>query len=126
MAAAHSGLGLLYLRRGMGGEAVAEIQKEASAGYREYALAIAYHALGRQQESDAALARLLREGEQWGFQFAAAHAGRGEVDEAFRWLDRSYELHDSGIVIAKVTWALQSLHSDPRWPQFLGKIGLGD
>ena len=77
------------------------------------------------QESDAALSRLLKESEQWGYQFASAHAGRGEVDEAFRWLERSYELHDSGIVLAKVTWSRKNLHSDPRWPRFLGKIGLG-
>jgi tetratricopeptide (TPR) repeat protein len=125
-ASLHSSLGLLYLRRGMGEEAIAEIKKEASAGYREYALAIAYHALGMQRESDEALARVLQEGEQWGFQFAAAHASRGERDEAFRWLERSYELHDSGVVLVKVTWLLENLHSDPRWPRFLERIGLGD
>jgi serine/threonine protein kinase/tetratricopeptide (TPR) repeat protein len=125
-ASVHSSLGLLYLRRGMGAEAIAEIQKDASTGYREYALAIAYHALGMQQESDVALARLLTEGEQWGYQFAAAHAGRGEVDEAFRWLERSYELHDSGLALAKVSWTLENLHSDPRWPRFLEKVGLGE
>jgi len=126
MASVHSTLGLLYLRRGMGDEAIAEIEKEESVGYREYALAIAYYELGMREKSDAALARLLTETEQWGYQFAAAHARRGEIDQAFHWLERSYELHDSGIVLSKVTWALKSLHSDPRWPRFLEKIGLGD
>ncbi len=126
IAAVHSSLGLLYLQRGMGDEAIAEIRKEASAGYREYALAIAYHVLGMQEESDTALARLLTENEQWGYQFAVAHASRGEIDEAFRWLERSYELHDSGIPLVKVSWTLKNLHSDPRWPRFLEKIGLAD
>ncbi len=126
MTAVHSSLGLLYLRRGMGDEAIAEIQKETSAGYREYALAIAYYTLERRQESDGALARLLTESEQWGYQFAMAHASRGETDEAFRWLERSYELRDSGVVFSKMTWQLNGLHSDPRWPRFLEKIGLGD
>ena len=125
MASVHSSLGLVYLRLGMGDKAMAEIQKESSPGYREYALAIAYHTLGMHQESDAALARLLTESEQWGYQFATVHAVRGEVDEAFRWLERSYELHDSGVALVKVTWPLRSLHSDPRWPRFLKKIGLG-
>ena len=40
------------------------------------------------------------------------------------WLERSYELHDSGIALLKVTWALKNLHSDPRWPRFLEKVGL--
>ena len=124
MASVHSSLGLVYLRQGMGDKAIAEMQKESSAGYREYGLAIAYHRLGMHQESDAALARLLTESEQWGYQFATVHAARGEVDEAFRWLERSYELHDSGVVLVKVSWTLESLHSDPRWPRFLEKIGL--
>jgi len=124
MASVNCTLGLLYLRRGMGDEAILTIQKEAASGYREYALAIAYHALGMRKESDAALARLLKESEQWGYQFAAAHASRGEADEAFRWLERSYELHDSGIPLLKVTWAFTNLHSDPRWPKLLEKVGL--
>jgi len=126
MASVHSSLGLLYLQRGMRDEAIAEIRQEVSSGYREYALAIAYHELGMREESDAALSRLLTESEQWGYQFAAAHARRGETDKAFHWLERSFELHDSGIVLSKMTWALRSLHSDPRWPRFLEKIGLGD
>jgi hypothetical protein len=77
------------------------------------------------EESDAALARLLTESEQWGYQFAVAHASRGEIDEAFRWLERAHELHDSGVVLVKVSWPLKNLHSDPRWPRFLEKIGLG-
>jgi tetratricopeptide (TPR) repeat protein len=124
MTAVHSSLGLIYLGRGMGDEAIAEIQKEAIAGYREYALAIAYAMLGRRHESDAALARLLTEGESWGFQLAMAHASRGETDEAFRWLERSYEIRDSGVVFSKLTLHLNHLHSDPRWPVFLRKVGL--
>jgi len=124
MTAVHSSLGLVYLRRGLGDEAIAEIQKEATTGYREYALAVAYDTLGRRQESDAALARLLTQGESWGFQFAQAHASRGETDEAFRWLERSYELRDSGVVFSKMSLQLNSLHSDPRWPVFLRKVGL--
>jgi Flp pilus assembly protein TadD len=56
MAAVHSNLGLLYLQQGKGDEAIAEIRKEGSAGYREFALAFAYHAVGMRKESDATLA----------------------------------------------------------------------
>jgi serine/threonine protein kinase/Flp pilus assembly protein TadD len=126
MTAAHSSLGLIFLRRGMGEEALEEIRKEASVGYRDCALAIAFHALGLERESDEALARLLAQNEQWGFQFAIAHASRGEIDEAFRWLDRAYELHDSGVMGVKVAWGLESLYSDPRWPRFLERIGMAD
>ena len=120
----HLHLGLNYLRRGMGDQAIAEIQKEGSAGYRNNGLAMAYYELGRKKESDEAMARLLTEGDQWGIQFAVAHAVREEVDEAFRWLERSYELHDSGIAMLRGNWGLRKLHTDPRWPRFLKKVGL--
>ncbi len=123
-ASVHSSLGLVYLRRGMGPRAIEECLKEEKVGYREYALAAIYHALGMHAESDASMERLHREGEAWAFQFASAHAFRGEADEAFHWLQRSYDLHDSGLLMVKMSWLCESLHSDPRWREFLGKIGL--
>ncbi len=126
MAALHSTLGLNYLRLGRKDEAIAEIQKEGSAGYRDYALTIAHYQNGQLEKSDAALARLQAHGDQWGYQIASAHAVRGEIDEAFGWLERSYELHDSGVPLTKVTSWFANLHSDPRWPRFLKKIGLAD
>ena len=63
---------------------------------------------------------------QWGYQIASVHGARGEVDEAFRWLERSYELHDTGVVLARVTHWFKSLRGDPRWPKFLAQVGLVD
>jgi len=126
MAAVHASLGLHYLRMGRNDEAIAEIGKEGSAGYRDYGLAIAHHVIGNSEPADAALARLLTHGDQWGYQFASVYAVRGERDQAFHWLERSYELHDSGVVLTKVTHWFENLHSDPRWPRFLEKIGLAD
>jgi tetratricopeptide (TPR) repeat protein len=120
----YSSLGITYLRRGMGEKAIETIMKEVSPGYRYFALAIAYHELGRKKESDDAMARLLEESEDWGIQFASAHAARGETDQAFHWLERSYELHDTGIVMLKANQHFRNLHGDPRWPRFLEKVGL--
>jgi len=75
-------------------------------------------------EADEAMARLLTENEEWAFQFAIASTVRGEIDEAFRWLERAYELRDSGIVMVKVSRSFRKLHGDPRWPRFLEKVGL--
>ena len=49
---------------------------------------------------------------------------RGEVDETFAWLDSTL---DEGAYYP--TWiltetAFRSIHSDPRWPAFLEKLGL--
>ena len=124
MTAGHGALAIVYMRLGMHEEALAEVQKETSRGYREYYLAIVCHELGMRQESDEALARLLQLEEAWASQFAGVHAVRGENDEAFRWLERAFELHDSGIAYVPVNLSLQGLRSDPRWPKFLQKIGL--
>jgi hypothetical protein len=104
-------------------EALEEANREAPSGYRHFALAIAYHALGRKSESDDALESLC-ENERWGIQIACVHAFRGEANESFRWLDRSYELHDSGVSLVKRHPLLTNLHDDPRWPQLLKTIGL--
>ena len=120
----HSSLGMLYMRLGMHSKAIEEALKEETAGYREFALAVIYHALGKHAESDAAMERLHREDEAFAYQFASAHGWRGENDEAFSWLERSYELHDSGLILVKMSWMFVPLHSDPRWLPFLEKIGM--
>jgi serine/threonine-protein kinase len=124
MATAHYMLGLVLLAQGRAQDGLQEVEKEPSAGYRSCGKAIVLHHLGRSQESDAALAALLAEGEQWSVQFAAVHAERGECDKAFAALERAYELRDSGLPLTKVSPFLNNLHSDPRWPVFLRKIGL--
>lgn len=50
------------------------------------------------------------------FHIAIAYAGIGDADEAFRWLERSYQEHGSFMGAAKAETAFESLHGDPRWP----------
>ena len=54
------------------------------------------------------------------------HATRGEVDEAFEWLERAHRQRDSGVAFAKAHWILRPLHGDPRWGSFLKKMGFPD
>jgi serine/threonine protein kinase/Flp pilus assembly protein TadD len=124
MTAQHSGRGMLYVRMGRAEEALAEIEKEVSQGYRTEALAVAYHALGRKRESDEAMAWLLAAHEQWSFQCAVAHAFRGENDEAFRLLDRAYEIRDPGFIGVQRDSMMAGLRDDPRWLPFLKKVGM--
>ena len=121
---AHAAIGNLYISQGRAKEAVAEAGKEPSTGYRSWALAMAYHALGDARCSDEALAALIAQGEEWGFQIACVHGARGEADQAFEWLERAYFLRDSGIPLVRLTRHLESLHADPRWPKFLARVGL--
>jgi non-specific serine/threonine protein kinase len=121
---AHSSLGLMMFLEGEHEVGLAEIMKEQTPGYRLYALAVAYHSLGRSAESDEALAKLKSLGEQWSHQIAMVHAQRGEFDEAFAALERSYELRDAGLPNTNFSPLLKPLKSDPRWAPFLEKIGL--
>jgi len=126
MAAVQTLLAYSLLAQGKSEEALAEAEKEASAGYRYCALARVHYILGRREESDRAMAALVAEGEQWAMQIALAHAVREERDEAFRWLERARELRDAGIVSTRAAPGLRNLREDPRWKPFLEKIGLGD
>ena len=56
---AHHQIGEVLLKRGDANAALAEIQQEPSESWRLNGLTMAYHALGRQAESDAALNELI-------------------------------------------------------------------
>ena len=60
------------------------------------------------------------------YQIAEAYAYRGEVNDAFQWLERAYAQHDPGV--GEVQWdpLLRKAHSDSRWQPFLKKMGLND
>ncbi len=117
-------LGIQYLDLGQPLTALATIEQETEGGYRDYGLAIVYHAVGRSAESDAAYQSLRNRGEQWAYQLAIVSTYRGDREAGFHWLERAREAHDSGLTTVAVTPLLSDLHSDPRWPVFLRKLGV--
>ena len=93
--------------------------------YKATGLAMVHHALGNQQESDQALKTLIASNSNdAGYQIAEVYAFRGELDHAFKWLEHSYVIRDSGLAFTIGDPAFQSLHKDPRWEKFLEKLGL--
>jgi tetratricopeptide (TPR) repeat protein len=54
---------------------------------------------------------------------AAQYALLGDKDNAFRWLEKAYQQHDSQLVELKVYPAYDSLHSDPRYADLIRRIG---
>lgn len=122
----HAILAGIDMQQGRLDDAMVEAMKEKKPGYRCCSLAIIHHARGEPAKSEAALGELLKEGDQWAFQFAMVYAFRGENDRAFEWLERAFTLHDSGIHSIRLHDVFTNLHSDPRWPKFLEKIGLAD
>ena len=91
----HARIGEVLLQKGDAEAALAEMQQEADEAVRLIGLSMAYHALGRKAESDAALAELIAKYEKTAaYYIAYVLAYRGEADRAFEWLDKAVEYHD--------------------------------
>ena len=92
---------------------------------RGFLYSIAYYALGREKESDAALRELIAKYHASdAYEIAEVYAFRNQPDEAFEWLDRAYAQRDGGLIATKVDPLLKNLHNDPRFAAFLKKLNL--
>jgi len=119
----HETRGEVYLAQGRPQEALAEMEQETLTCFHDLGMALAYHALGKNRESDAALAGLVAQyGNSCAYQIAEAYAYRGEADRAFEWLSRAYRQHDGGLCLAKTDLLLKSLRDDPRYLTMLKSI----
>jgi len=118
-------LSQIYVLQGRPHDALAEIELVRPDPYRAFLYAIAYYALGREKESDAALSVLVAKYHAGGaYQIAEVYAFRNQSDEAIEWLERAYAQRDSGLVETKVDPLLKSLHNDPRYTALLKKLNL--
>jgi TolB-like protein/DNA-binding winged helix-turn-helix (wHTH) protein len=123
----HIQLSRIYVMQGRPQDALAEIELVHYDPVRAYLYAIAYHALGRKKESDAALRELVAKyHETNACEIATVYAFRNQPDEAFEWLERAYAQRDSGLMgdSLKVEPFLKNLHGDPRFAEFLKKLNL--
>src|SRR5713226_3010790 len=119
----HGLLSQIYVMQGRAQDALPEIELIRHPPSRAFLYAIAYHALGREKESDAALSELITKYHEGGaYQIAQVYAFRNQSDEAFEWLDRAYAQRDSGLIGTKVEPLLKSLHNDPRYAALLKKL----
>jgi len=120
---AHCQLGVAVLLKGDAKGALAEIEQETSEIYKMIGLPMAYYALGRKADSDAALAALIAKYEKDGpSNIASVYAFRGEADKAFEWLDKAVDYGDGGLGEIVTDNLFDKIHADPRWLAFLRKI----
>jgi adenylate cyclase len=121
---AHYLLGTALLLKGDAQGALAEIEQETSEIWKMEGLPMAYHALARKADSDAALAALIAKNEKDGpSNIASVYAFRGEGDKAFEWLDKAAEYGDPGLADIVTENLFDKIHADPRWLAFLRKVG---
>jgi len=124
-ASGHLYLGYVLLERNDRDAALAEMQKETTDDGKLQGLALVYHALGRKAESDAALARLIKEhAANDAGEIAEVYAFRGQSDEAMHWLERAYAQKDPVMAGIKGDTLLKNLQGDPRYKAVLRKMNL--
>jgi TolB-like protein/Tfp pilus assembly protein PilF len=117
-------LGTSLLMKGDARGALAEIEQETSEPWKMYCLPLAYHALGRKADADAALAAVIAKYEKDGpSNIAYVYSYLGDADKAFEWLDKAVEYGDAGVGEIAQEPLFDNIHADPRWLPFLRKIG---
>jgi adenylate cyclase len=122
---AHAGLGLAYLLDNKFEEAATEAQADAGDWARLLIVSCARWGQKRVQESDAALAELIKnDAETAAYQVAEVYAYRGDKDKAFEWLERARRQRDPGLAGLSKDPFLTNLQDDPRWNAFLHTMGL--
>jgi TolB-like protein len=120
----HAQCSTLLLQKGDAPAALAEIELETNDVWKTLVLPMAYYALGRKADSDAALAALIAKYEKDApYNIAFVYAFRGEADKAFEWLDKAVEYGDPGLAEIVAENLFDKIRADPRWVPFLRKIG---
>jgi tetratricopeptide (TPR) repeat protein len=119
--------GWVYREKGMYEEAIAEfreaLKQNPRAGLAH--LGNTYARAGRVREARECIRQLKQRSdvepvETYGI--ALIHAGLGEKDQAFEWLEKAYELRDQGMSFLKVEPPLDPLRSDPRFQDLLRRM----
>jgi tetratricopeptide (TPR) repeat protein len=116
--------------QGRAQEAVAVFEKALSHSREALSLSYLGHVYGRLGRTEEAM-RLLRELDQLRTQghappiaFVAIHAGLGEIDAAFDWLETAYRLRDGYLFWLPGAPGLDPLRSDPRFTDLVGRMGI--
>jgi len=89
--------------------------------------AIAYHKIDKKEYHIQELNSLIQRSEETSggspsFYTAMVYASRGEVEEAFSWLEKSFEDNEIELFWLKVEPEFASLYDDARWQEMLDRI----
>jgi adenylate cyclase len=105
--------------------AVAECRREAVEGGQSACLTEAFHALGRNKESDENLQEAIEShGHDQAYLIASALAYRGEADRSLEWLNRAYEQRDPLLQYVRSSPEFEPMSADPRYRVLLKRMNL--
>ena len=124
-------LGLALAKKGRYQEALEALRKAvplSGNGPRYLAgLGHGYAVAGEVEQARALLAELEKLSKQRyvsAYDFAVIHAGLGEEDKVFAWLQDAYEERSTWLALVSADSRFDAFHSDPRFPQLLTRLGL--
>jgi serine/threonine protein kinase/Tfp pilus assembly protein PilF len=127
----HHVLAQAYVQKSKFEEAIAEAQKAVtlSGGSTEYLSALGYiYAVNGEKKEAKNILKQLEELEKKKnislFHKALVYEALGETDQAFGFLEASFERREYGMLTLKVSPELDSLRSDPRFKVLMEKVGL--
>ena len=129
-ALAHTRLGMNYVEKGMYEEAITEHKKAIAlddSPRRTALLGHAYAVAGRKAEAQKILDDLKELAKQRPvspFDFALVYMGLGDKDQAFVWLEKTFEERPDILWDIKVGPRFDSLRSDPRFTDLLRRLKL--
>jgi eukaryotic-like serine/threonine-protein kinase len=123
-------LGTAYELKGSFHEAMTEYQNSRALNDDPTVLALigrAYAASGKRDEASRTLGQLKEIARQRyvpAYAFALLYAGLGEKDQAFQWLERSYQDRAFDMTYLKVDPLIDNLRSDPRFADLVRRVGI--
>lgn len=117
----------IYVMKGRPQDALPEIERVGYDPMRTFLHAIAYHALGRKKESDAALRELIEKYQAINpYLIAEIYAFQNQPDEAFKWLDRAYAEHDDSLIQTGIEPPAEELAQRPSISRALEEAQFAD
>jgi TolB-like protein/tetratricopeptide (TPR) repeat protein len=120
-------LSLVVAENGNWQQAIELAEREPDQFWRLWALAILYFQAGDLDQAHQMLDTIINEhADGDAFQIGEIYAVRGEIDNAFEWLERAIVERDPGVTHVRGSPRFRPLLSDPRWPALLKTIGFED
>jgi TolB-like protein len=104
--------------------ALTGMEQENAPWYRRAGLPLALDALGRRSDADRELAVVQQRYPAMAYQISYVYAARNDAEHAIYWLERAYQLRDTGLLSVKHDPMLKNVEHDPRYKALLREMNL--
>jgi adenylate cyclase len=124
---AHWTLGRAYLQKGEYEKALEEFSRFEGSTFKKGSIGYAYAVSGDEKRAHHILEELKNSDKPdyvKAWQIALIYSGLEDIDNAFDWLNRAYEVHSPLMVWINGTPEFKQLHNDSRWKELLKRMKL--